>query len=144
MRKLSVATAVLAMGLMTSLAAAAPGVPPAPGVGQTAAPAPVPDAGPQKGVALYHCVKVKDPHHVHPCAVPKIVKIVDPCYRPCQPCSCCRPCAPPCVYVKICVPPCGCARVKCSKDGRKVKYDYGKYRVELTSKNGVVTVDYDD
>jgi hypothetical protein len=46
--------------------------------------------------------------------------------------------------VKICVPPCGCAKVKVSREGRRVKYDYGKYSVEVTSKNGKVYVDYDD
>lgn len=71
-----------------------------------------------------------------------IVSIVDPCWKPSK-CGCCRP-APRCVQVKICVPPCGCPCVKVSKDGRRVKYDYGKYSVELKSKNGKVTVDYDD
>lgn len=117
--------------------------PPAPG---GAPPAEAPSVGAPK---LFHCVKVKDPDHIHPCAVPKMVKIVDPCWKPCKPkCGCCQttccPPPPPCVYVKICVPPCGCERVKCSKNGRRVKYDYGKYSVEVESRNGQVVVDYDD
>jgi hypothetical protein len=117
----------------------APGVqvPPAPAGG----PAPPIVVGPAP-VQLFHCVKVEDPDHIAPCAVPKLVKIVDPCWKP-DPCSCCVQC-PPCVYVKICVPPCGCAKVKVSREGRRVKYDYGKYSVEVTSKNGKVYVDYDD
>jgi hypothetical protein len=49
------------------------------------------------------------------------------------------------VNVSICVPPCGCPpKITCRKDGAYVKYDYGKYRVEITSKKGVVVVDYDN
>jgi hypothetical protein len=44
----------------------------------------------------------------------------------------------------ICVPPCGCPKITCKKGGAYVKYDYGKYRIEITSKKGVVKVDYDD
>lgn len=112
--------------------------PPAP-VGVPPAPGGAPMAVSAAPITLFPCVKVEDRHNIHPCAVPKIVSIVDPCYKPCGCCS-----VPKCVYVKICVPPCGCERIKCSKDGRKVKYDYGKYSVELTSKNGKIYVDYDD
>ena len=121
--------------------------PPAPGGGAPPS-VPAPSVGAPK---LFHCVKVKDRDNIHPCAVPKMVKIVDPCWKPCKrKCgcnSCCKPCCPPpapCVYVKICVPPCGCERVKCSKKGRKVVFDYGKYQVEVESKDGYVEVDYDD
>ena len=116
----------------------APGVdvaPPAPGGG----PAPKADSA---AIELFRCVEYDDTHHIAPCAVVKIVKIVDPCWKP-DPCSCCRQCAP-CVYVKICVPPCGCARVKVSRNGRKVRYDYGKYAVDIVSRNGRIEVDYDD
>jgi len=115
----------------------APGVevPPAPGGGAPVVAGPAP-------VRLFQCVEVEDPDHIAPCAVPKLVKIVDPCWRP-DPCSCCPQC-PPCVYVKICVPPCACERVKVSRKGRRVKYDYGDYSVEVTSKDGKVRVDYDD
>jgi hypothetical protein len=115
----------------------APGaeVPPAPGGATSAGPTPAP-------IQLFQCVKYKDLHHISPCAVPKLVKIVDPCWKP-DPCSCCQQCAP-CVYVKICVPPCGCERVKVSRHGHKVRYDYGKYAVDVVSKNGKIYVDYDD
>lgn len=89
------------------------------------------------GIQLYDCVKYKDLDNIHPCAVTKIVAIVDPCQDPCNTCG------PQCVYVQICVPPCECVDVKTSHGGRKVKYDYGKYEVEIKSKNGVVEVDYD-
>ena len=94
-------------------------------------------------VPLYHCVRVKDECNIAPCAVPQIVMVKDPC-AVCDPCNPCA--APKCVAVQICVPPCSeCPpRVTCKRDGEYVKYDYGKYRVEITSRNGVVTVDYDD
>jgi hypothetical protein len=102
---------------------------------------PVPAAG--APVTLYHCVRVKDECNIAPCAVPQIVMVKDPC-AVCDPCNPCA--APKCVAVQICVPPCSeCPpRVTCKRDGEYVKYDYGKYRVEITSRKGVVTVDYDD
>lgn len=94
-------------------------------------------------ITLYHCVRVKDECNIAPCAVPQIVMVKDPC-AVCDPCNPCA--APKCVAVQICVPPCSeCPpRVTCKRGGEYVKYDYGKYRVEITSRKGVVTVDYDD
>lgn len=112
------------------------------------APTPMPDPGmqpmPASGAAvpLYHCVRYKDEKHIAPCAVPMIVTVKDPCAT-CDPCNPCA--APQCVAVQICVPPCQCCppKVTCKKGGERVVYDFGKYRVELVSKKGVVTVDYD-
>lgn len=145
MRRLSVLAVFCGLAALASPALADyPTVPPVPGY--TVGPPPTPDGGagaPAAGapVQLYHCVKYEDLHNIHPCAVPKIVAVPDPCP---QPCGCCRPCAPRCVYVKICVPPCGCVKIKRSKCGRKIKYDYGKYEVEIESRKGYVKVDYDD
>jgi hypothetical protein len=109
-------------------------------------PAPIPDLQMQvqvqvlpgtAQVALYDCVKYKDERNIHPCAVPMIVSVPDPCAGPCD-------CGPRCVFVKICVPPCGCHEVKCKRHGEKLVYDFGKYEVEVTSRRGVVVVDYDD
>ena len=113
-------------------------------------PAPVPEMG---SGHLFHCVKVKDAHHIAPCAVPMIVEIVDPCWKadPCNPC-----CKPKCVSVSICVPKPACCdpcdrcckdngpKITCSKDGKKLRYDYGKYAVDIVSKDGAVWIDYDD
>jgi hypothetical protein len=81
---------------------------------------------------LYCNVKYKDERNIAPCAVPTIVQVPDPC----NPCCC--------VNVQICAPPCECPCIKVSKCGRKVKYDYGDYQVEITSARGKVIVDYDD
>lgn len=119
-----------------------PAIEPMPMPNGSPAPAatPVP-AGEGAPVALYHCVRYKDECNIAPCAVPMVVTVKDPCDNNCDPC-----CAPKCVAVQICVPPCSeCPpEVCCKRGGEYVRYDYGKYRVEITSRNGVVTVDYDD
>jgi len=123
---------------------------PAPAPGLQPIPEPIPGGVPGLGfgsapyqtVELYHRVKYEDLDNVHPCAVKKIVAVKDPCEHQ----EGCGTCAPQCVYVMICVPPCDDNfeyKVK-RKDGSKVKYDYGKYEIEIISKDGVVTVDYDD
>ena len=101
---------------------------------------PVPAQG--NAVPLFECVKYRDECHIAPCAVPQIVMVKDPCFK-CDPCN---PCATAnCVAVQICVPPCSpCPpKITCKRGGEYVKYDYGKYRVEITSRHGVVKVDYD-
>lgn len=155
-----------------------------------ATPAPMPEPVSSEGtsvsgkaVELYKCVKYRDLDHIAPCAVPKLVKILDPCWKP-DPCACCQ--KPKCVYILICVPKkkvctcckpvapsccapvappsccapkapvccpkkpkCGCdkddlRKVTCSKNGKYVKYDYGKHRIEIRVKNGYIEVDYDN
>ena len=45
----------------------------------------------------------------------------------------------------ICVPPTGRFEYDVKRrDYSKVEYDYGKYEIEITSKKGIVYVDYDD
>jgi hypothetical protein len=96
--------------------------------------------------ALFPCVKYKELRNMHPCAVPKIVQVPDPCWKKCKdPCCCsCKPRG--CVSIKICVPPCSCCppKVKCNKDGTKIRYDYGEYAVDIRVRKGYVLVDYDD
>jgi len=100
----------------------------------------MPEAAPMEEgtIQLFPCVRYEDLHNIHPCAVKKVVAVTDPCH---DRKSCCPPKQ---VYVEICVPPCGCVKVRKSCRGHKVKYDYGKYTVEITSKRGKVHVDYDD
>jgi len=110
-------------------------------------PAPIPEEGTATvmpagaPVTLFDCVKYKDRRNIAPCAVPMIVSVPDPCAcRSACDCSC----GPQCVYVEICVPPCDCPCVKWKRCGEKLVYDFGKYEVEITSRKGVVVVDYDD
>jgi hypothetical protein len=107
--------------------------PPAPAYGAGPAYAPV------YAEPLYDNVKYRDLRNIHPCAVEKIVSVPDPCQDPCDPCS------KKCVSVKICVPPCDCPeKVKVTRNGNKIRYDYGQYAVDITSTRRGVIVDYDD
>jgi hypothetical protein len=134
-----------------------PAPPPAPAIEGTVPPgptplsmSPVPSAGPAAaggppiamapGLALYPRVKYHDRRHIAPCAVPMVVAVRDPCAKR-DPCCACGP--PSCVLVEICVPPCGCPKVCTKHDGAKVRYDYGRYAVNITSRHGVIVVDYD-
>ena len=135
-------------------------------------PMPQADPMPNTGAAvvmeapLFHNVVYDDLDNIHPCAVRTIVQVPDPCAcdDPCKkrhrglfglfrhhdvdPCTChrCVPCCEPVrmVSVMICTPPCECVDVRVKRDGRHIKYDYGKYEVEIKVGDGVVKVDYDD
>ncbi len=83
-------------------------------------------------VALYDNVRVRDSRRIHPCAVPMIVCVCDPCRPGCM------------VNVEICAPPCECVAVRQRWQGRKVEYDFGDYSVEITGfRSGQILVDYD-
>jgi hypothetical protein len=101
------------------------------------APAPTPEAA---AVELYCNVKYKDLHEMACCAVEKIIEVKDPCACH-DACHCCKPA---CVFIKICVPSCGCEVVTCSKNGDRIRYDYGKYAVDVRVKKGFIEVDYQD
>lgn len=90
--------------------------------------------------ALFTNVCYKDLREMSPCAVEKIIRVNDPCACECE-CNCCEP---KCVYIRICVPPCGCEEVTCRRDGDRVRYDYGKYAVDVRVKDGYIEVDYQD
>lgn len=103
---------------------------------------PVPMAEPVPGtlltpgqpVELYQNVKVIQTRNIHPCAVPMIVAVQNPC----DPCC-------GCVFVEICVPPCDPLCIKCNCRGNRVVYDFGQYGVKLIShRNGTIVVNYDD
>lgn len=87
---------------------------------------------PQLGFCLYSDVTVRQPRRAHPHAVPKVVSIKDPCHPGC------------CVFVEICAPPCECERVRIRRNGNHVRYDYGRYAVDIiTKRSGEVVIDYD-
>lgn len=128
---------LLVAGVLATSAAVSGAQPPAPMPEPMAAPAAA--GGP---VALFPCVKVKDRCNIACCAKPMIVEVRDPCWCP-DPCNPC--CKPPCVKVEVCVPDQCCPpEITCSKDGKCVRYDFGKYAVDIRSKKGYVEVDYDD
>lgn len=115
MRKFAVAFCVVAVAAVTSASAAEYRSPlfPAPAVFGTFDHAPKPEGleaatpvAASEAITLYDCVKYEDLDHVACCAEIKIIKVLDPCWKP-DPCACCQ--TPRCVYVKICVP----KRVEC-------------------------------
>ncbi len=91
------------------------------------------DAAPEP---VFTNVKYVDKKKMQPCAVTKIIRVNDPCA--CDD-GCC---GPKCVYIAICVPPCGCEDVRCRRDGDRMRYDYGKYAVDVRVKKGYIVVDY--
>jgi hypothetical protein len=104
---------------------------------QEAAPAP---AEGEAAPALYCNVKYKDLNEMAPCAVPLVIEVKDPCACN-DPCHCGEPA---CVHIEICVPSCGCPVITCSKNGDRIRYDYGKYAVDVRVKKGFIEVDYQD
>lgn len=99
-------------------------------------PDPISLSGP--GVPLFDRVKYKDLDHIHPCAVPVIVKVLNPLEG-----DDCHGCGPGYVFVEVMMPP-GRPDIRPSKGGRKVKYKFPEYQVEIRTKKGYVEVDYDD
>jgi hypothetical protein len=87
-------------------------------------------------VSLYPHVRVKDGDDVAPGAVPIVVAVRDP--------NTCRKEPAGLVFVQVCVPTCPLCKVRVNRWGTEVKLDYGKYEVEIRSRNGLVTIDYDD
>lgn len=88
---------------------------------------------------LYPNVVYRDVRKIHPHAVPYLVQVPLP-----QPRNPCLSCGPTCALVKICVPPCKEPCVKVRLFGHKLKYDFGKYEVDVVvRRDGRVIVDYD-
>lgn len=131
----------------------APGVPSMGHPIASGMPAPAYPIGPSMGAdgfPLFQRVKYEDRDNIHPCAVPTVVQVLDPCvdygrrglfHRHRAPD--CDACGPRVVYVEICIPP-GCHDIKVEKRGRKVKYKYDGGQAEVETKDGYVEVDYDD
>ena len=94
--------------------------------------------GPVSGfpVEIYKNVKYRSVRNIAPCAVPTIIQVPDPCNKD----ACCKTC----VNVKVCVPPCDPEKVKITRDGNKVRHDYGKYAVTVRSIGHHVVIHYED
>ena len=88
------------------------------------------------GAEIYQNVRYRAVRNIAPGAVPTVVQVPDPCSRD----ACCKTC----VNVQICVPPCDPQRVRVSRDGNRVRYDFGKYAVSVRSTGKQVVVHYED
>jgi hypothetical protein len=84
-------------------------------------------------VELYSRVRIHDRLRKHPLSTPVIIPVPDP-----------RRGSDACVYVEVCLPPCDVQQIRCSRSGNRLVYDFGQYAVVLTSRLGVVHVDYDN
>ncbi len=87
-------------------------------------------------VELFQNVRYRGSRNIAPCAVPTVIQVADPCSRG----DCCKSC----VNVQVCVPPCDPATVKVTRDGHKVRYDFGKYAVVAKTVGNHVVVHYQD
>jgi len=88
-------------------------------------------------VPLTTCVQVRDLCNAAPDAVPAILAVRDP--------HCCEhDLAERVVYVEILVPRCPLQKLEVSKCGTRVDLCFGEYDIEVRSRNGVVTVQYDN
>lgn len=85
---------------------------------------------------LFPDVRYRATRNISPCAVPTIIQVADPCNKD----RCCRTC----VNIQVCVPPCDPCNVKVTRDGGKVRYDYGKYAVVARTVGNHVVVHYED
>lgn len=87
---------------------------------------------------LYKRVVVKDRDKIHPRAVPKLIPIlVDIRHFDHFDVEC--------VLVEVCVPPRRCTKFDRDRGGFKLELEYGDdYEIDIRSKNGVITVDYDN
>ena len=85
---------------------------------------------------LYSNVRYLGTSNISQCAVPTVIQVPDPCNRD----KCCKTC----VNVQVCVPPCDPVKVKVTRDGNRVRYDYGKYSVVVRTVGDHVVVHYGD
>ncbi len=89
-------------------------------------------------VPLETCVHVNDVHRIAPGAIPIVVAVRSPHLGRFG--SCVEQLA----YVEVLVPPCPLRRARVSPCKTKVRLDYGRYEVDIVSRNGVIEIDYDN
>ena len=87
----------------------------------------------QGGVPLYPHVRVEDGDKAPRHGVTVVLAVANPSRH-----------GPECVFVPVRVPTRPLRDMKVDDDGEKIELDYGDCKVEIESKRGVVTVEYDD
>lgn len=87
----------------------------------------------QGGVPLYPHVRVKDGDKAPRHGVVIVLAVANPGRH-----------GPDCVFVPVRVPTRPMREMKVDDGGEKIELDYGDCKVEIESKRGVVTVEYDD
>lgn len=89
-------------------------------------------------VPVYTRVHIESACDIAPNAVPTLVAVRDPNLGRF------RSCVEQLVYVEVLAPACAPRRVRVSPCRTRVRMDYGRYEVTITSRDGCVTVRYDD
>lgn len=89
-------------------------------------------------VPVFTHVHIESAHRIAPHAVPVLVAVRDPNLGRF------RSCVEQMVYVEVLVPPCPPRRVRVSPCRTRVRMDYGRYDVTIESRDGCVTVEYDN
>jgi hypothetical protein len=87
----------------------------------------------QSPVPLYPRVRVKDGDKAPRHAVTVVLAVANPGRH-----------GPSCVFVPVRVPTRPLRDMQVDDDGEKIELDYGDCKVEIESKRGIVTVEYDD
>ena len=89
-------------------------------------------------VPVFAHVHVESAYRIAPNAVPTLVAVRDPNLGRF------RSCIEQMVYVEVLVPPSAPRRVKVSACRTRIRMDYGRYEVTIVSRDGHVTVEYDN
>lgn len=91
-------------------------------------------------VPLEPHVRYEDLCDIAPGAVPTIIAVRDPHLGRFRS----RGCVEQLVYVQVMAPPCPVQRVRVSPCKTRIRLDYGKYEICITSRNDCVVVSYND
>lgn len=91
-------------------------------------------------VPLETHVQYEDLCDIAPGAVPTIIAVRDPHLGRFRS----RGCIERMVYVQVMAPPCPLQRCRVSPCKTRIRLDYGKYEICITSRNGCVVVSYND
>ncbi|MEQ9409703.1 MAG: hypothetical protein RIK87_18350 [Fuerstiella sp.] len=89
-------------------------------------------------VPLETCVRVRDQHRIAPNAIPAVIAVRDPHLGRFGRC------VEQIAYVEVLVPPCPVQRVRLSPCKTKLRLDYGRYAIDIVSRNDVIDIDYDN
>lgn len=86
------------------------------------------------------CVVVKDTCEIAPGAVPTVIAVRNPNLSRFRS----RGCVEESVYVQIMAPNCPPQRCRVSPCRTKIRLDYGRYEVDIVSRNGRIEIEYDN
>ena len=85
-------------------------------------------------------VEIRNACRVAPGAIPAVIAVRDPHLGRFRS----RGCVEQLAYVEILVPQCPLQRVRVSPCKTRIRLDYGKYEIDITSKNDCVVINYRD